>query len=136
MSNKRLFQVFDEMNVNDEKNKTALLPCAFMMVEAKTDKCGGLVTMGVEAGIIQKLFLGDCQAVLVVFDKKEYHRLADEPVVDATEYTIKLHEARQESISKLAEHKQLLMEVLSKHESGLLPDRFIYEKIKRFLYGE
>jgi hypothetical protein len=90
MSTKRLFQVFDEMNVNDEKNKTAMLPCAFTMVEAKTDKRGGLVTMGVEAGIIQKLFLGECQAALVVFDKKEYHRLADEPVVD------KLHEAQQE----------------------------------------
>jgi hypothetical protein len=91
MSTKRLFQVFDEMNVNDEKNKTALLPCAFTMVEAKTAKGGGHVTMGVEAGIIQKLFLGEVQAVLVVFDKKEYHRLADEPIVD------KLHEAQQEN---------------------------------------
>lgn len=32
--------------------------------------------------------------------------------------------------------RPLLEEVLSKHESGLLPDRFIYEKIKKFLYGE
>lgn len=30
----------------------------------------------------------------------------------------------------------LLKEVFTKHESGLLPDRFIYEKIKTFLYGE
>jgi hypothetical protein len=34
------------------------------------------------------------------------------------------------------EAKKLLDEVFRKHESGLLPDRFIYEKIKRFLYGE
>jgi hypothetical protein len=61
------------------------------MVEAKTAKGGGHVMMGVEAGIIQKLFLGEVQAVLVVFDKKEYHRLADEPVVD------KLHEVQQEN---------------------------------------
>jgi chromosome segregation ATPase len=32
--------------------------------------------------------------------------------------------------------KSLLDEVFRKHESGLLPDRFIYEKIKHFLYGE
>jgi hypothetical protein len=32
--------------------------------------------------------------------------------------------------------KKLLTEVFQKHESGLLPDRFIYEKIKKFLYGE
>ncbi len=31
--------------------------------------------------------------------------------------------------------RPLLEEVLSKHESGLLPDRFVYDKIKRFLYG-
>jgi hypothetical protein len=29
----------------------------------------------------------------------------------------------------------LLIEVFQKHETGLLPDRFIYEKIKTFLYG-
>lgn len=34
------------------------------------------------------------------------------------------------------EAKKLLAEVFRKHESGLLPDRFIYEKIKTFLYGE
>lgn len=34
------------------------------------------------------------------------------------------------------ESAHLLREVFTKHESGLLPDRFIYEKIKTFLYGE
>lgn len=34
------------------------------------------------------------------------------------------------------EAKKLLAEVFRKHECGLLPDRFIYEKIKTFLYGE
>jgi hypothetical protein len=32
------------------------------------------------------------------------------------------------------EAKKLLDEVFRKHESGLLPDRFVYEKIKSFLY--
>jgi len=79
---KRLFQIFDEMNVNDEKNKTALLPCAFTMVEAKTAKGGGHITMGVEAYIIQKIFLGEMQPILVVMDKKEYCRLEAIPVDD------------------------------------------------------
>lgn len=37
---------------------------------------------------------------------------------------------------KYNEAKKLLDEVFRKHESGLLPDRFIYEKIKTFLNGE
>jgi DNA repair ATPase RecN len=39
-------------------------------------------------------------------------------------------------MTHLNEARDLLTEVFRKHESGLLPDRFIYEKIKRFLYGE
>lgn len=35
---------------------------------------------------------------------------------------------------ELKEAKNLLHEVFQKHESGLLPDRFVYEKIKSFLY--
>lgn len=34
------------------------------------------------------------------------------------------------------EPAKLLFEVFQKHESGLLPDRFVYDKIKMFLYGE
>jgi hypothetical protein len=34
------------------------------------------------------------------------------------------------------ESRDLLAEVFQKHESGLLPDRFVYDKIKKFLYGE
>lgn len=37
------------------------------------------------------------------------------------------------SVSKA---KDLLHEVFQKHETGLLPDRFVYEKIKSFLYPE
>jgi hypothetical protein len=34
---------------------------------------------------------------------------------------------------KLLQAQQLLLEVVSRHEAGLLPDRFIYDKIKEFL---
>jgi hypothetical protein len=84
MSKKRLFQVFDEMNVNDDANKTAHLGCCYDMVEAKTAKGGGHVTMGVPAEEITKIFLGDRQPILLLLDKKEYHRLNDQPVQQQT----------------------------------------------------
>lgn len=43
---------------------------------------------------------------------------------------------RKEANDQLREAKKLLNEVFRKHEAGLLPDRFIYENIKTFLYGE
>jgi hypothetical protein len=64
----------------------------------------------------------------------------------ATEYATKLHmlqkvaiesdKQRKEANDGLREAKKLLNEVFRKHESGLLPDRFVYDKIKKFLYGE
>lgn len=80
MSNKRLFQVLDEMNVNDEANKTATCACCFDLVEAKTAKGGGHVTMGVPAEVITRMFLGEVQPILLLLDKNEYHRLNDQPV--------------------------------------------------------
>jgi hypothetical protein len=66
--------------------------------------------------------------------------------IGATEYATKLHEAQKELkdysgiIDRMekegTEMKRLLHEVFMKHESGLLPDRFVYDKIKLFLYGE
>lgn len=57
----------------------------------------------------------------------------------ATAYAIKLHQAQQENakLKAMAEGwRPLLEEVLSKHNTGKLPDHHIYEKIKKFLYGE
>lgn len=76
-----------------------------------------------------------------------YHRgFKDGEIFGATAYATKLHETvkalqesdkqRKESNDELREAKKLLNEVCRKHEAGLLPDRFIYEKIKSFLYGE
>jgi hypothetical protein len=70
----------------------------------------------------------------------------DDYKAGATEYATKLHEANaalkdySDIIDRMekegAEMKRLLREVFMKHESGLLPDRFVYDKIKKFLYGE
>lgn len=95
---------------------------------------------------------------------KEHFNVYNAYIDGATAYATKLIEVRQENDSltnQLKKHgevsnenikllrreneklrvdrneaKKLLDEVFRKHEAGLLPDRFIYEKIKTFLYGE
>lgn len=79
MSNKRLFQVLDEMNVNDEANKTETCACCFDLVGANKVKVGGHVTMGVPTEAVLKILLGEYQPMLVLLDKKVYHRLKDQP---------------------------------------------------------
>lgn len=86
---KRLFQVLDEMNVNDEKNKTATCACCFDLVEAKTAKGGAHVIMGVPAEALHKIMLNEYKPMLVLLDMKEYKRLEAWQVVD------KLQEAEQ-----------------------------------------
>lgn len=71
----RPFEIFDQMNVADETNKTALLSVSPYLVEAKTAKGGGHVTMGVPAEVITQLITGDRKAILLVFDKNEYDRI-------------------------------------------------------------
>jgi len=80
---KRMFIAFDEMNQNDEKNKTATLGACYEMVEAKTAKGGGHVTMGVPAEAIMNIFTGKVQPILLLLDKKEYEKvMAQSPSTD------------------------------------------------------
>jgi hypothetical protein len=53
-----------------------------------------------------------------------------------TESENKITNLYLETDGKLLNAKELLNEVVSRHEAGLLPDRFIYEKIKSFLDGK
>lgn len=82
MSNKRLFQVLDEMNVNDEKNKTASCACCFDLVEAKTAKGGAHVIMGVPAEALHKIMINEYKPMLVLLDYEEYKRLEKQPAED------------------------------------------------------
>lgn len=52
----------------------------------------------------------------------------------ANEVNKALEETNRGLLEQNKEAKNLLHEVFQKHESGLLPDRFVYEKIKSFLY--
>jgi hypothetical protein len=78
-------------------------------------------------------------------DKKGLHRktlLMYAHMAGATEYATKVHEVQGDldDLKKIVPGYEkaltLLNEVFQKHESGLLPDRFVYDKIKKFLYGE
>ena len=91
MSNKRLFQVFDEMNVNDGVNNTATCACCFDMVDARTAKGGGNVTMGVPDEAIIKIMNNEYKPIMILLDYNEYKRLEAIPLDD------KLHEAQQEN---------------------------------------
>lgn len=80
---KRLFQVLDEMNVNDETNKTSHVRVSGHLVSANTAKGGGHVTIGVEAAVITELAVNkDMRCLLLVIDYKEYERLTKQPTDD------------------------------------------------------
>lgn len=89
----------------------------------------------------------------VAFRDRIYLAMEEYKVAGATEYAIKLHQANQEIeelrrrliISEAAcsalneqetEARDLLRIFISRHEAGLLPDRFIYNDIKSFLDGQ
>ncbi len=72
---KRLFQILDEMNMSDIENKTQMVSISNHLVEAKSCKAGGLITMGADHLRMQQLALGQNHiALLVIVDKKEYEK--------------------------------------------------------------
>lgn len=123
MSKKRLFQVFDEMNVNDEANKTAHLGCCYDMVEAKTAKGGGHVTMGVPAEAITRIFLGEAQLILLLLDRKEYHRLNDQPVENS-----EAEQQIEDTIEKITELMDFVAEA-----KGHISDEEIISQVRKSL---
>jgi hypothetical protein len=79
---KRLFQVLDEMNQNDDVNKTATCGCCFDMVAANKVKQGGHVTMGVPTEAVIKILIGEYKPMLVLLDMKVYNQIEKQPVED------------------------------------------------------
>lgn len=98
---KRLFQVLDEMNVNDEKNKTATCGCCFDLVEAKTAKGGAHVIMGVPAEALHKLMLNEYKPMLVLLDMKEYNRLEKQPSEDKLQSAQQLVERYEKALKAI-----------------------------------
>lgn len=82
---KRLFQVLDEMNINDGNNKTATCACCFDFVSAKTANGGGHITMGVPTEAIMKIMNNEYKPMLILLDYKEYKRIEAIPLDDKLE---------------------------------------------------
>lgn len=77
---KRMFQILDEMNINDEKNNTAHLGVCDYLVQANTARGGGHVTMGVPASVVHDLVMGNNKtAILLIIDKSEYDKIKSKP---------------------------------------------------------
>jgi len=75
---KRLFQVLDEMNVEDGKNKTSLVSVSPHFISADKVKQGAKICMGAEEHVIMDLWNEKSMAVLLIIDKAEYFKRTNE----------------------------------------------------------
>lgn len=71
---RRLFQVLDEMNVEDIEKGTRLVEVSSNLISANTIKQGGKVTMGVPQQSIMDLSLDNKIPVLLMVNKDEYFK--------------------------------------------------------------
>lgn len=72
---KRLFQVLDEMNVNDEKNKTATIGVCNEVSYIQSSKRGTLITMGAPAEALMDIESGKTMPLLLLLNKSEYDKI-------------------------------------------------------------
>jgi hypothetical protein len=73
---KRMFQILDEMNVNDINNGTATLGVCYDFISASKVKAGGHVTIGVPENIIMDMiFEKNRIPILLIVDKAEYDKV-------------------------------------------------------------
>lgn len=72
---KRPFQIWDEMNVADEKNGTANIALCNQLISATTIKGGGQVSIGVPHSALVDMFNGKTKPYLILLNQAEYERL-------------------------------------------------------------
>lgn len=71
---KRLFEILDEMNVDDGKNNTQLVQVCTTLISADKVKAGTKVVMGAPANTVMDLMNEKSMAVLLIIDKAEYFK--------------------------------------------------------------
>lgn len=71
---KRLFEVLDEMNIEDGINKTSLVAVSPNFISADKVKGGTKVSMGAEDYVINDLLTDKSMPILLIIDKKEYFK--------------------------------------------------------------
>ncbi len=71
---KRLFEIFDDMNQDDEKNKTAHLAVSGNFISADKVKGGAKISMGVEESYLHDLMNDKVMPILIMVNKQEYNK--------------------------------------------------------------
>jgi hypothetical protein len=74
MKNKRLFQVLDEMNLEDIEKATRLVSISNTVVRADIVKAGAHVTIGTDSKCFHDINSGKAVAILVIVDIEEYNK--------------------------------------------------------------
>ena len=69
---KRVFEILDEMNQDDIKNKTQLVAVGNAFVAAEKVKAGCTITMGMPIAALSQLMDDSVMPLIVLIDKKEY----------------------------------------------------------------
>lgn len=71
---KRLFQVLDEMNLDDEKSGTRLVSLSNSLISIDKVKAGTKVAMGADDQVLTELADNKCIALLVIVNRDEYFK--------------------------------------------------------------
>lgn len=69
------FDIFKAMNQADIDNNTRNIGLSTLFLEANKSKQCDRITMGAEAGTIEKILTGDSFAMFFIINKAEYYRL-------------------------------------------------------------
>lgn len=71
---KRMFEILDEMNLDDVKNSTCLVRVSNALMSADKIKRGGKVVMGVDEQALMDLVADEVVPVLILVNKNEYFK--------------------------------------------------------------
>jgi hypothetical protein len=74
---KRLFQILDEMNLEDTQKHTRLVSISNTFISADKVKQGSHIVIGADEQALYELMQGKVVPLLVLVDKEEYFKRAD-----------------------------------------------------------
>jgi hypothetical protein len=78
MSNKRMFQILDEMNLHDVDNDTKLVKLSNTFISADKVKQGAKISMGADEESLFDLASEKYIPILIMVDKAEYFKRKNE----------------------------------------------------------
>lgn len=72
--NKRMFEILDEMNLDDVKNNTRLVAISNTLISADKVKQGAKISMGADEQVLFDIMNEKVIPVLILVDKNEYFK--------------------------------------------------------------